>query len=366
LFQGDEKNLAVAAAGISAPVPECTPPNATDGRKANHRRAAFQLDTNMNNDSGRDRSAIGVGRRGFLQCMAWAGTGLLWSASGGTFSSRLLGQEPAPTKPRPAKTLSFVQISDTHMGFKKPANPDVVATLRETIGRINALPEAPAFIIHTGDLTHLSEAKEFDALEQVLQECRTKQVFYVPGEHDVLNDEGARFRERFAKGTKGSGWFSFEQNGVHFTGLVNVLGITEGGLGVLGKEQLAWLAQDLAPLSAETPVVVFAHVPLWTVHEKWGWGTDDGAQALALLKRFGSVTVLNGHIHQVLQKVEGNITFHTARSTAFPQPEAGKAEKPGPMLVEATKLRSFLGLTSVRHVEKAGPLAIVDATLAAN
>ena len=319
----------------------------------------------MNDDIARERSAHGVQRRGFLQCMAWAGTGLLWSASGGTLSSRLLGQDPAPPKPAPASTLSFVQISDTHIGFKKAANPDVVATLRETIARIDALPEAPAFILHTGDLTHLSEAKEFDALEQVLKECRTKQVFYVPGEHDVLNDEGARFRERFAKGTKGSGWFSFEQNGVHFTGLVNVLGMSEGGLGLLGTEQLAWLAKDLEPLSAETPVVVFAHVPLWTVHEKWGWGTADGAQALTLLKRFGSVTVLNGHIHQIVQKVEGTITFHTARSTAFPQPEAGKAEKPGPMLVEASKLRTFLGLTSVRQVENSGKLAIVDSTLAA-
>jgi len=298
--------------------------------------------------------------------MAWAGTGLLWSVSGGTLSSRLLAQDPAPSKPAPASTLSFVQISDTHMGFKKPANQDVAATLRETIARINALPAAPAFILHTGDLTHLSEAKEFDALEQVLKECRTKQVFYVPGEHDVLNDDGALFRERFAKGTVGAGWFSFEQNGAHFVGLVNVLGMSEGGLGVLGNDQLAWLAKDLAPLSAETPVVVFAHVPLWTVHEKWGWGTADGAQALLLLKRFGSVTVLNGHIHQIVQKVEGNITFHTARSTAFPQPEAGKAEKPGPMLVEAGKLRSFLGLTSVRQVENSGRLAIVDSTLAAN
>ncbi|HLQ38565.1 MAG TPA: metallophosphoesterase [Planctomycetota bacterium] len=320
----------------------------------------------MNDDIIRGRRANGVERRGFLQCMAWAGTGLLWSASGGTFSSRLLGQDPAPKKELAASTLNFVQISDTHMGFKKAANPDVVATLRETIARINALPEAPAFILHTGDLTHLSAAKEFDALEQVLKECRTKQVFYVPGEHDVLDDEGARFRERFAKGTVGSGWFSFEQNGVHFVGLVNVLGMSEGGLGVLGKDQLAWLAKDLAPLSAETPVVVFAHVPLWTVHEKWGWGTADGARALELLKRFGSVTVLNGHIHQIVQKVEGNITFHSARSTAFPQPEAGKAEKPGPMLVGADQLRSFLGLTNVRHVENSGKLAIVDATLAGN
>ena len=218
-------------------------------------------------------------------------------------------------------------------------------------------------ILHTGDLTHLAEAEEFDALEQMLKDCRVKNTFYVPGEHDILSDNGALYRSHFGKGTLGQGWYSFDQRGVHFVGLVNVQGVTEGGLGVLGAEQLAWLAKDLAPLSASTPLVVFAHVPLWMVYPKWGWGTDDGTQALALMKRFGSVTVLNGHIHQALQKVEGNITFHTARSTAFPQPEPGKAAKPGPMKVDAPVLRSYLGLTSVAYVENHPTLAIVDSTL---
>jgi 3',5'-cyclic AMP phosphodiesterase CpdA len=300
--------------------------------------------------------------------MAWAGTGLLWAVSAGTLSSRAFGQA-TPTAPAPAAskaTLHFVQISDTHIGFKKPANPDVVATLREAIAKINALPVAPAFVVHTGDLTHLSEAEEFDTLEQVLKECRTKQFFFVPGEHDVLNDDGARYRERFGKGTRGAGWFSFDQAGVHFVGLVNVQGVSEGGLGVLGTDQLDWLAKDLAPLSADTPVVVFAHVPLWMLYPKWSWGTDDAEKALALLKRFGSVTVLNGHVHQIAQKIEGNLSFHSARSTAFPQPEPGSAPKPGPLVVEAPKLRSFLGLRSVTYVERQTPLAIVDATLASN
>lgn len=301
--------------------------------------------------------------------MAWAGTGLVWTVAGGVLSSRVLGQtsktiENAPAVPLP--TLNFVQISDSHIGFSKPANQDVNATFRETIARINAMPVAPDFILHTGDLTHLSEASEFDGLEQMLKDCRTKQVFYVPGEHDILNDDGEQYRQRFGKGTRGAGWFSFDTKGVHFVGLVNVAGISEGGLGVLGDEQLAWLQKDLAPLSSEMPIVVFAHVPMWLVYPKWGWGTSDSERALSFMKRFGSVTVLNGHIHQTLQKVEGNITFHTGRSTAFPQPAPGTAPKAGPMVVEAPKLRSFLGLTTVKYTEADHSLAIVDPTLASS
>jgi hypothetical protein len=319
----------------------------------------------MNDHVLRDHNHDGIDRRGFLKCMAWAGTGVIWTLSGGILTSRALGQASAPDlQGSSAATLNFVQISDSHIGFSKPANKDVAATFREAISRINALPVAPEFLIHTGDLTHLAEEDEFDGLEQMLKDCRTRQVFYVPGEHDILNDNGAAYRARFGKASLGSGWYAFDQKGVHFVGLVNVDGVSEGGLGIMGEEQLAWLSRDLAAVSAETPVVVFAHVPLWEVYPKWGWGTADGARALALLKRFGSVTVLNGHIHQVVQKIEGNITFHTARSTAFPQPEPGTALKPGPMLVDAPKLRSFLGLTSVSYVESHPTLAIIDSTLA--
>jgi Icc protein len=318
----------------------------------------------MNDHILHDHHGDGIDRRGFLKCMAWAGTGVLWTASGGILTSRVLGQTAGtPAAGLPAGGLHFIQISDSHIGFNKPANPDVAATFRETIARINGLREEPSFILHTGDLSHLAEAEEFDALSQMLGESRTKQVFYVPGEHDILNDNGAAYLERFGRGTRGAGWQSFDQGGIHFVGLVNVVNIGEGGLGVIGPEQLDWLARDLAPLSAETPIVVFAHIPLWSVYPKWGWGTDDAEKALTLLRRFGSVTVLNGHIHQVLQKVEGNITFHTARSTAFPQPAPGEAPKPGPMKVPAERLRSVLGLTSVSYAEVTSPLAIVDSTL---
>jgi 3',5'-cyclic-AMP phosphodiesterase len=312
-----------------------------------------------------DHHHDGIDRRGFLKCMAWAGTGVLWTVGSGVLTSRVLGQSAggAPIG-APAKGLQFVQISDSHIGFNKAANPDVEGTFRETIARINALPQAPEFILHTGDLSHLAESDEFDSLDQMMKDCRTKKVFYVPGEHDVLSDDGAQYLERFGKGTLGTGWQSFDYQGVHFVGLVNVVNIGEGGLGVIGPEQLDWLKKDLAPLSSETPVVVYAHIPLWSIYPKWGWGTDDAEKALAMLRRFGSVTVLNGHIHQVLQKVEGNITFHTARSTAFVQPAPGTAPKPGPMAVPAPRLRSVLGLTSVSYQEVGTPLAIVDSTLA--
>jgi 3',5'-cyclic-AMP phosphodiesterase len=307
----------------------------------------------------------GVDRRGFLKCMAWAGTGMLWTVSGGVLGSRLLNP-PAANAVESAPmtgTFSFVQISDSHVGFNKDANKDVIGTLKEAVTKINALPVTPDFILHTGDLSHLAEAEEFDTLEQILKSTSAKKVFYVPGEHDVLNDNGAQYRERFGKGTKGGGWYSFESKGVHFIGLVNVMNIPEGGLGVLGEDQLAWLEDDLKGLAASTPIVVFAHVPLWIVYPKWGWGTSDSERALGYLKRFGSVTVLNGHIHQTMKKVEGNVTFHTSMSTAFPQPAPGTAPKPGPMKVDADKLRGVLGITEVNYLETRHSLAVVDATL---
>lgn len=306
----------------------------------------------------------GVDRRGFLQCMAWAGTGTLCLVQGGVLKSFALSDLANMGTGAMKGELSFVQISDSHIGFDKAANPDVTATLREAISKINALSEPPAFVLHTGDLSHLSKPSEFDTLDQSLKSIRTDKIFYVPGEHDVLNDDGKQYRERYGRGTQGDGWYSFDQQGVHFIGLVNVMNLKAGGLGNLGKEQLEWLEDDVKHLKSSTPVVVFAHIPLWSVYPEWGWGTDDSAQALAYLKRFGSVNVLNGHIHQVMQKVEGNVTFHTAMSTAFPQPQPGTAPSPGPMKVPAEKLRGLLGVTDVNFVRGKHSLAVVDSTLA--
>ncbi len=303
----------------------------------------------------------GIDRRGFLNCMAWAGTGILYALTGGVARGRVLGHTSHSSTGN--ATLNFVQISDSHVGFSKEANKDVIATLRLAVARINTLSDPPAFMIHTGDLTHLSKPEEFDAVQQILQTARVERVWYVPGEHDVLTGNGKEYLERFGRETRGSGWFSFDQKGVHFIGLVNVLNLKAGGLGSLGEEQLEWLENDLKPLSSSTPVVVFAHVPLWTIYPEWGWGTDDGMRALEYLRRFGSVTVLNGHIHQTIQKIEGNITFHTAASTAFPQPKPGTAPSPGPMKVPTDQLRSYLGMTQVRYVQGNQSLAIADSTL---
>jgi len=275
-----------------------------------------------------------------------------------------LGQSASGTMGRSAggAGLRFVQISDSHIGFDKPANTDVTATLRAAIAKIKASSEPPSFILHTGDLTHLSKPAEFDTLQQALSELSLP-VFYVPGEHDVLEDEGKNYLQRFGKGTQGAGWQSFDKNGVHFIGLVNVVNLKAGGLGSLGTEQLEWLEKDVKRLKSSTPIVVFAHIPLWSVYPEWGWGTDDSAQALSYLKRFGSVSVLNCHIHQVMQKVEGHITFHTAMSTAFPQPAPGSAPSPGPMKVEADRLKKVLGLSRVSFQGVNHPIAITDVPL---
>jgi hypothetical protein len=310
-----------------------------------------------------EQQGDGIDRRGFLECMAWAGTGLAWAVGGGVLSSRALGGEAGRTG---QADFTFAQISDSHIGFMREPNKDVIGTLKTAIDRINLLPQAPAFLLHTGDLTHLAKPEEFDTVAQLLKGVKAEKVLYVPGEHDFDGEDNKLYLERFGKGTLGTGWHSFDYKGVHFLGLVNVANAKSGspnGLGVLGPEQLDWLKKDVAGLTDSTPVVVFAHVPLWAVYEKWGWGTKDAEQALALLKRFGSVTVLNGHIHQVMQKTEGKVVFHTARSTAFPQGEPGHGS-PGPVRdLPAGKLRGVLGLSRVSFVAGKGSLAIADPTL---
>jgi 3',5'-cyclic AMP phosphodiesterase CpdA len=310
-----------------------------------------------------DRQKDPISRRHALECMIWAGTGVLWTISGGIPKSVSL-LEVAAAMAAPSPAFNFLQISDSHVGFDKPANPNALGTLKEAIEKVSKLAVKPAFMIHTGDITHLSKPSEFDNADQVIGSAKLD-VHYVPGEHDVIDEnQGKAYLDRYGKSAKGAGWYSFDQNGVHFVGLVNVVNLKAGGLGNLGAEQLAWLGDDLAAVADSTPIVVFAHIPLWTVYPTWGWGTDDGAQALTLLKRFGSVTVLNGHIHQIMQKTEGNVVFHTALSTAFPQPAPGTAPSPGPMLVPADKLRSLLGITNVSVTPGQQALAITDSPLA--
>lgn len=311
-----------------------------------------------------DRDEPGIDRRSVLECMTWAGTGLLWTFVGGVpTTSQMLGVGEAKAA---ATGLHFVQISDSHIGFSKPANPDPTSTLDEAIGKIATLKDKPDFLVHTGDITHLSKPAEFEAADQLIAKAGLP-IHTVPGEHDIVDEgNGKAYLERYGKrtGAKGAGWYSFDHKGAHFIGLVNVANLEAGGLGSLGADQLAWLSADIKGRSRSTPIVVFAHIPLWTVYQDWGWGTRDSAEALALLKPFGSVTVLNGHIHQLMQKVEGKVTFHTARSTAFPQPAPGTAPSPGPKVVPAGELRSVLGITSVTIKKGERPLAIVDSALA--
>jgi 3',5'-cyclic AMP phosphodiesterase CpdA len=304
-------------------------------------------------------------RRRALRCLAYGGAGTLFAMAGGVFTPIGLAEAAADREhsARLGKPL-FVQISDTHIGFNKEANPDVSGTLARSIDLVNGLGEQPALIIHTGDITHLSKPAEFDLAQQLFARLRATELHTVPGEHDTTDPTVTEYFNRFGKPSDNRGYYSFDHAGVHFVALVNVLQFKAGGLGTLGTEQLAWLESDLKGRSASTPIVVFAHMPLWTIYEPWGWGTGDAPQLLALLRRFGSVTVLNGHIHQIVQKVEGNMTFHTARSTAYPQPIAGTAAGPGPLKVSAEELPAMLGITSVTLVKHPRSLALSDTTIA--
>jgi 3',5'-cyclic AMP phosphodiesterase CpdA len=261
--------------------------------------------------------------------------------------------------------LLFVQISDTHIGFKRDANPDVVGSLRRATADIHALPQAPSFVVHTGDVSHLSKAEEFGSARDLLSEIHVDRVHTVPGEHDTIDDGVTGYLKYFDHDGKGRAWYSFDQKGVHFVGLTNTLNFKAGTMASLGDEQLAWLKADLAGRSSSTPIVVLGHIPMWTIWEPWGWGTSDSAQAMALLRPFGSVTVLNGHIHQVMQKVEGNVSLHTAMSLAYPLPSPGQAGvgEPGPVKVAAGELGKLLGTRQVTVVRGKNELALIDRPL---
>jgi 3',5'-cyclic AMP phosphodiesterase CpdA len=310
------------------------------------------------------------GRREALKCMAHAGVGTLFMLSGGVLAPidlALAGAGPAARAKAGKDKLGrplFVQISDTHIGFNKEANSDVAGTLTQTISLVNAMEQQPGLIIHTGDITHLSKPEEFDRAQQLLSQLHTSEMHTVPGEHDTMDASVEEYFHRFGAASNNRGYYSFDHAGVHFLALINVLGFRPGGLGTLGDEQLAWVTDDLKGRSSSTPIVVFAHMPLWTVYEPWGWGTGDADRLLPLLRRFGSVTVLNGHIHQIVQKVEGNVTFHTARSTAYPQPAPGVGSGPGPLKVPEEQLKAMLGVTRVSERRHPNALTLDDSTLA--
>ncbi|ABO54654.1 MAG: metallophosphoesterase family protein [Burkholderia contaminans] len=305
-------------------------------------------------------------RRSALKCLAFGGAGTLFVLSGGVLTPVELALA-ASSKDKAAASVVplFLQISDSHIGFNKEANPDVAGTLKQTIDYVNAMPIKPALAIHTGDITHLSKPEEFDLAAQLLSGLNPiTELHTVPGEHDVTDGPQGEYFKRFGKASDNRGYYSFDHNGVHFIGLVNVLHFAPNALGSLGEDQLSWLESDLKARSSSTPIVVFAHMPMWTIYAPWGWGTGDAGQAMSYLKRFGSVTVLNGHIHQIVSKVEGNVTFHTARSTAFPIPTAGNGPGPVPLTVASDQLPRMLGVTSIKISRHPLAATVSDTTLA--
>ncbi len=291
-----------------------------------------------------------MNRESFLTHLGWTG------AAGIAYA---LGADGLFAPAAAAETgFSFVQISDSHIGFTRPANDHVADTLAETVSRINAMPNQPAFVVHTGDVTHLSKPAQFDTAKQILGALKAP-LLTLPGEHDVIGDGGAAYREHFGRADAPRGWFSFDQNGTHFVALVNV---SDGeAFGWLGKDQLAWLHDDLAARPRSTPIVVFGHVPLYALYAAWGWTTNDGAEALAMLARFDAVTVFNGHIHQIVTHREGNIRFATAAATAYPQPAPGTAPQPGPLTLPRDQLLHVIGYRTVRL--EAGPPVVTDTPL---
>lgn len=281
-------------------------------------------------------------RGDFLAHVGWTGAGIVW-----TLGASGLLTATASAQNGSGSDFSFVQISDSHIGFHQAANPDVSGTLRSAVDAINALPKPPAFVIHTGDITHLAKPEQFDAAKQILGTLKAP-LFTLPGEHDFIGATPRAYFDAFSGDPihqSSAGWYSWDQNGAHFVALVNVFDFEK--MGLLGNDQLSWLDRDLAAQTAQTPIVVFAHVPLYALYEQWGWTTQDGSKALALLSRFDRVSVLNGHIHQVIRHKEGNIEFATADSTAYPQPAPGAAAKPGPLTLPKDALLKAIGYRTV-------------------
>jgi len=306
-----------------------------------------------------EHDPAGMTRRQLIRHSAWFGAAVVLTVAGGEVISHIAGSADAAQTAKPA--LRFAQISDSHIGFNGPANPNVADTFNQAIGQINGLGFTPDFVIHTGDLTHLATPAQFDQVKQMLTDLNTPHVFTVPGEHDSTDDAGQKYRQAFGAGTRGDGWYSFDIAGVHLIGLVNTLNLNK--LGHLGADQLEFIEKDVAGLSNDTPIIVFSHIPLFAMYPDWGWGTDDAAQALSYLKRFSSVTCLNGHVHQLFSKTEGNVTFYSATTTAYPLPAPGQGPAPKPMTLPAGKLHDALGIREVSYTKGQQALALKDEKL---
>ena len=287
-------------------------------------------------------------RRNFMHHVGWTGLGILWTVgANGLLESCQVGDTTA--QKQSATSLSFVQISDSHLGFHQPANEHVEATLQKAINSINSLPTPPAFVVHTGDITQLSKPAQFDQAKQLLAQLKVP-LFTLPGEHDVIGDGGQAYSEAFSQKEKKEGLEAWDQSGVHYVSLTNVLDFGGSGNGKLGQAQIDVLAKDLAAQKSDTPLVIFSHIPLYDLYPQWGWATADWASARSLLSRFSAVTVLSGHIHQVIQHTEGKISFSTATATAFPLPSPGHGDHPNPVKLPENALLAELGFRTVEIV----------------
>jgi 3',5'-cyclic AMP phosphodiesterase CpdA len=303
----------------------------------------------------------GMSRRQLIRHGAWFGAAVVLTVAGGEVISHVAGSTGAGAAQSTKPALRFAQVSDSHIGFNGPANPNVADTFTQAIGQINGLGFTPDFVIHTGDLTHLATPAQFDQVKQMMSDLKTPHVFTVPGEHDSTDDAGQKYRQTFGAGTRGDGWYSFDIAGVHVIGLVNTLNMNK--LGHLGTDQLEFIEKDVAGLSSDTPIIVFSHIPLFAMYPDWGWGTDDATQALSYLKRFSSVTCLNGHVHQLFSKTEGNVTFYSGTTTAYPLPAPGQGPAPKPMTLPAGKLHDALGIRQVTYTKGQQALALKDEKL---
>ena len=312
-------------------------------------------------DEGSANPEHAMTRRQLIRHAAWFGSAVVLTVAGGEVISHIALDRDSVAA-TDSHALRFVQVSDSHIGFSGPANTDVTGSFAGALNQVDALGFRPDFLMHTGDLTHLSTPAQFDQVRQMLSEVRTGRVFTVPGEHDSVGDAGRAYRQTFGAGTAGDGWYSFDTHGVHFIALVNTLSLEK--LGHLGNDQIDFVRRDVAGLSSDTPIVVFSHIPLFAMYPAWGWSTDDSLQTLALLKRFASVTCLNGHVHQLFSKTEGNVTFHSATTTAYPLPAPGKAPAPTPQVLPAGHLKDALGIRTVTYKQGGQPLAVTDQRLA--
>jgi 3',5'-cyclic-AMP phosphodiesterase len=311
-----------------------------------------------------ERRPDGMTRRQLIRHTAWFGSAVVLAVAGGEVISHIGGSSASPVAAAAADdphALRFVQVSDSHIGFNGPANTDVAGSFSRAINQVNALGFRPDFVMHTGDLTHLSTPAQFDQVHQMLAGLNTGGVFTVPGEHDSVDDHGQKYRARFGAGSRGDGWYSFDTKGVHVIALVNTLALEK--LGHLGNDQMDFVRRDVAGLSSDTPIVVFSHIPLFAMYPTWGWGTDDATQALSYLRRFSSVTCLNGHVHQLFTKTDGNITFYSATTTAYPLPHPGQAPAPAPVTLPAGQLGDALGIRQVSYQPGQHNLAVKDTKL---